>query len=80
MCICLAKVEVSMCCPGVRGTLLEHHRQRAFVFYLGLRMFSCNITGTWFKSNGLVGYIIPHVKPIIDTTRCCDGQRLTLHL
>ena len=34
---------------NVTGT----YRQRSFVFYLGLCMFSCNITGTWFKSYGL---------------------------
>ena len=33
---------------NVTGTCV----QRAFVFYLGLCMFSCNITGTCSKPNG----------------------------
>ena len=41
-----------MCSSGVGGTLLERHKHRAFVFYLGLCMISCNITGTCSKSNG----------------------------
>ena len=52
VCMCVSKRLVRLCCPGVPRTLLELHRQHAFVFYLGLCMFSCKITGTWFKSNG----------------------------
>ena len=47
-----SQARVCMCCSSVRATLLELRRHRAFVFYLGLCMFSCNITGTWSKSNG----------------------------
>jgi len=34
------------------SNVLELHRQHAFVFSLGLCMFSCKITGTCSKSNG----------------------------
>ena len=54
--MCVAKRLVCMCCAGVR-TLLEPVRHLAFVFYLGLCMFSCYITGTWSKSNGPVDSI-----------------------
>ena len=47
-----SQAGVHMCCSGVRATLLERRRHRAIVFYLRLCMFSCNITGTWSKSNG----------------------------
>ena len=29
----------------------------AFLFYLELCMFSCNITGTWLNSNGLIDMV-----------------------
>ena len=44
--------RVRMCCSGVRATLLERRRYRAFVFYSGVCMFSSNNAGTWSKSNG----------------------------
>ena len=34
------------------SSVLELHGQHAFVFSLGLCMFSCKITGTYSKSNG----------------------------
>ena len=50
--MCVAEGLVRMCCSSLPATSLELGQHRAFVFYLGLCMFSCIITGTWCKSNG----------------------------
>ena len=48
----LCQVRVCMCSSSIGGTLLERHGHRPFVFYLGLCMIPCNITGTCSKSKG----------------------------
>ena len=59
-------VGVRMCCSGVRTASLEHVD---IVFYLEHCVFSCDITGTWSKSNG------PNVSGRAGLSRFIHGYR-----